>query len=204
MSTGRLGAGDTAIQPTIFDAKADILTATAADTPARLAVGANDTILTADSSTATGLKWAAASAPAFVGVRVFNTTNQSIATGTFTAITMNSETYDTDGFHSTVTNTSRITIPSGKAGYYLFIANQAFAANATSWRAIVLRKNNSEFVSSYTDYAGGTTGTVQTISNIINLAEGDYVELFSRQNSGGNLDIVGATNVTWLVAMKVG
>jgi hypothetical protein len=60
MSTGRLGAGDTAIQPTIFDAKADILTATAADTPARLAVGSNDTVLTADSSTATGLKWAAA------------------------------------------------------------------------------------------------------------------------------------------------
>jgi len=59
MSTGRLGAGDTAIQPTIFDAKGDLLTATAADTPARLAVGANDTVLTADSSTATGLKWAA-------------------------------------------------------------------------------------------------------------------------------------------------
>jgi hypothetical protein len=62
MSTGRLGAGDTAIQPTIFDAKADLLTATAADTPARLAVGANDTVLTADSSTATGLKWAAPAA----------------------------------------------------------------------------------------------------------------------------------------------
>ena len=59
MSTGRLGAGDTAIQPTIFDAKADILTATAADTPARLAVGSNNQVLTADSSTATGLKWAA-------------------------------------------------------------------------------------------------------------------------------------------------
>ena len=59
MSIGRLGAGDTAIQPTIFDAKADLLTATAADTPARLAVGANGTLLTADSSEATGLKWAA-------------------------------------------------------------------------------------------------------------------------------------------------
>ena len=59
MSIGRLGAGDTAIQPTIFDAKADLLTATAADTPARLAVGANGTLLTADSSEATGLKWVA-------------------------------------------------------------------------------------------------------------------------------------------------
>lgn len=49
-----------AIQNTIVDAKGDLISATAADTPARLAVGANDTVLTADSSTATGLKWAAA------------------------------------------------------------------------------------------------------------------------------------------------
>jgi len=48
-----------AIQNAIVDAKGDLISATAADTPARLAVGANDTVLTADSSTATGLKWAA-------------------------------------------------------------------------------------------------------------------------------------------------
>jgi hypothetical protein len=57
MSTGRLGAGDTAIQPTIFDAKADLLTATAADTPARLAVGNDGETLVADSSTSTGLRY---------------------------------------------------------------------------------------------------------------------------------------------------
>ena len=49
-----------AINKTIVDAKGDIIAATAADTVSRLAVGANDTVLTADSSTATGLKWAAA------------------------------------------------------------------------------------------------------------------------------------------------
>ena len=48
----------TAISPTLVDAKGDIIAASAADTVARLAVGANDTVLTADSSTATGLKWA--------------------------------------------------------------------------------------------------------------------------------------------------
>lgn len=46
------------IPATIFDAKGDIIAATAADTASRLAVGANNTVLTADSSTATGLKWA--------------------------------------------------------------------------------------------------------------------------------------------------
>lgn len=52
-----------AIQNTIVDAKGDIITATAADTPARLAVGTNGHYLQADSTTATGLKWAAVSAP---------------------------------------------------------------------------------------------------------------------------------------------
>jgi hypothetical protein len=44
---------------TAIDAKGDLIGGTGADTFARLAVGANDTVLTADSSTATGLKWAA-------------------------------------------------------------------------------------------------------------------------------------------------
>lgn len=47
-----------AIQNAIVDAKGDIIAATANDTPARLAVGANGTVLTADSAEATGLKWA--------------------------------------------------------------------------------------------------------------------------------------------------
>ena len=49
----------TAISPTTVDAKGDIIAATAADTVARLAVGDNNTVLTADSTAATGLKWAA-------------------------------------------------------------------------------------------------------------------------------------------------
>jgi hypothetical protein len=47
-----------AIAKTIVDAKGDIIAATASDTVSRLAVGSNNQILTADSSTATGLKWA--------------------------------------------------------------------------------------------------------------------------------------------------
>jgi hypothetical protein len=58
MTVGRIPVIEGGIQPTIFDAKGDLLTATANDTPARLAVGANDTIVMADSTTATGLKYA--------------------------------------------------------------------------------------------------------------------------------------------------
>ena len=44
-----------AIQNTIVDAKGDLITATAADTPARLAVGNNGETLVADSSASTAL-----------------------------------------------------------------------------------------------------------------------------------------------------
>jgi hypothetical protein len=46
-----------AIQNAIVDAKGDLITATAADTPARLAVGLNGDTLVADSAATTGLRW---------------------------------------------------------------------------------------------------------------------------------------------------
>jgi hypothetical protein len=48
-----------AIQNTIVDAKGDLITATAADTPARLAVGANGETLVADSSASVGIRYQA-------------------------------------------------------------------------------------------------------------------------------------------------
>jgi hypothetical protein len=48
-----------AIQNAIVDAKGDLITATAADTPARLAVGSNGDTLVADSAAATGLRYTA-------------------------------------------------------------------------------------------------------------------------------------------------
>ena len=82
MSTGRLGAGDTAIQPTILDAKGDLIVATAADTPARLAVGTNGQVLKADSSTATGLAWGADASGKVLQVVNATTTSSTLISST--------------------------------------------------------------------------------------------------------------------------
>lgn len=68
---------------TAIDAKGDLVAGTGADTFSRLAVGANDTVLTADSTTATGLKWAA---PATGGMTLLSTTTLSGVTTTISGI----------------------------------------------------------------------------------------------------------------------
>jgi len=47
-----------ALEETLFQAKGDLLSASAAGTPARVPVGTNGQFLQADSSTASGLAWA--------------------------------------------------------------------------------------------------------------------------------------------------
>jgi hypothetical protein len=63
-------SNDAGISPTILDAKGDLITASAADTPARLGVGANGTVLTANSGATNGIEWAA---PAAGGMTLINT-----------------------------------------------------------------------------------------------------------------------------------
>ena len=56
------------VQKDIVDAKGDIIAATAADAVSRLAVGSNTYVLTADSTAATGLAWAAPTTGDITGI----------------------------------------------------------------------------------------------------------------------------------------
>jgi hypothetical protein len=78
---------DAQIPDSLLTTKGDIIAATGASTPARLAVGTNDQVLIADSTAATGLKWGT---PASGGYTLLSTTTLS---GSATNITGISQSY---------------------------------------------------------------------------------------------------------------
>ena len=166
----------------------DILYGTAADTVARLGIGTAGQVLKVNSG-ATAPEWGAASStPSFIGVAVSNSSSsQSVANNTQTAITWATETFDTDAFHSTVTNTSRITIPSGKNGYYQVGAVIETDDSSTGLRELSIYKNGSAvqrtlITPSETQFLNPSI----RIDLPMNLAVSDYIEVFYRQTSGNS------------------
>jgi len=99
--------------PGLVTTKGDLAVATAANATARLAVGANGTLLGAASGEATGLKW-----QIVPSCRAYNDAAIDPAVGSWVTVTLNSERWDTNAMHSTVTNTGRLTIPTN--GYAIY------------------------------------------------------------------------------------
>ena len=151
-----------AISPTLVDAKGDIIAASAADTVARLAVGANDTVLTADSSTATGLKWAT---PAAGGMTLLSTTTLTGASITLSSIpaTYNHLQMIVRNFKPATDNTSlqvRMNGDSTASRHRLFqdfVNMQPF--NSTLWDGVYGDNTDAQglFIYNIFDYANTTT-----------------------------------------------
>jgi hypothetical protein len=185
MTVGRIPSVEGGIQPTLLTTKGDIIVATGNATLVRQGVGANGTVLTANSAQADGVEWAAipASTPTFVGCRLTKSASQSIANTTVTNVSFDQETFDSDGFHDNVTNNTRITIPTGKGGKYLVTVQTMFTGFTASNVFSQVKKNGTEIMTSYTANSN-TAAPTQGMSQIFSFAAADYIEVAVYQNSG--------------------
>ncbi len=122
---------------------------------------------------------------------VYNGATQTHASsGSWVALTFNSEDFDVGAMHSTSSNTSRITIPNGFGGTYLVGGATTFpGTNATLQPVgIRVRKNGSSLVGSaayQSEYGNGIQG-IQVVTPCV-LGEGDYIELEAFQLTGASL-----------------
>lgn len=132
-----------------------------------------------------------------IGCKLEKGAAQTLTTGSATAITFgasDTEVFDTNNFHSTTANPSRITVPPGLAGKYVVTAAIGFAANTTGFRYCAIYKNG---VLDASTRVGATTislsSTLVTASTVLSLAAGDYVEMYGFQSSGADLTVAAGT-----------
>lgn len=124
-----------------------------------------------------------------IGARVYNDAAFSHnSSGNWLAITFNSERFDTDGMHSTSSNTSRVYAIT--AGTYLLTGHANFAANSTGYRQLGLRVDGATFIGiSAANNIGSGASLNLSVGAVYELTANQYVELCAWQNSGGTLAI---------------
>jgi hypothetical protein len=128
--------------------------------------------------------------------RVYHNANQSITTAVETALALNSERFDNDVIHDTVTNNSRLTCKT--AGKYAIGGHIEWAVNATGTRLARIRLNGATFIaSSDGPVAGhGTYNIRNNVMTLYDLAVNDYVELMAFQDSGAGLNVLVTGNLS--------
>ena len=110
------------------------------------------------------------------------------SSGSALAVTLDSERFDNAAIHSTSTNTSRLTIPTGAGGKYLFGGTVEFAPNATGLRAVSGRVNGATYVTSQS-FPAAASATTGSICSVYSFAAADYIEMMAFQSSGGTLAV---------------
>jgi hypothetical protein len=141
----------------------------------------------------------------FKGCLITLAAAQPIPNTTATVVTWDAEYYDTENYHSLVTNPSRVTIPAGISKVRL-IANIQFANNATGYRSVNIIKNGSVTEPGKPNISqnavNGTVTSVNISSPVLPVVEGDYFEVQVTQTSGGDLALQTGNFRTWF-AMEV-
>jgi len=109
--------------------------------------------------------------------------NQTISHNTSTLITFNDETFDSDNAYAS----NKFTVPSGKQGVYFISGQLTWLDPSVDDKALHVKiyKNGNE----YTEGKDRSSENDQTVnvSALLSLSAGDYIEIYGRQGTGGNL-----------------
>ena len=180
----------------------DTIYSSSGSTPARLGIGSTGQVLTVAGGVPS---WATPSSgsPTFTGASVYRASpDQAIATATYTAINWTAENYDTDAFHDNSTNNTRLTIPTGKGGYYNVNSQIGIQGNtATEW-TLRVSKNGSPF--RYMINTGQTNDSSITLNFTTNLVATDYLTVEVYQNSGTSKNLFAGAFYCWFECTLVG
>lgn len=141
-----------------------------------------------------------------VGCSVYKSGTQAITKDAFTAVTFDSEDFDTSSMHDTSSNTSRITIPS--TGFYLFGGSVHWTSGgdgSTAFPLLYVRSGGSTPRTSADGQFQIVGPLVQSVSGGAYLTANDYIELvvMTGRTGGDTLKARSSTQASVFYAYKV-
>jgi len=161
----------------------DLLYGTGSGAIDRKAIGSTGQVLTV----AAGIpSWATptASTPTWIGVQLFVDAAATISNTTSTNVAFTYAGNDPYSFHSTTVNNSRLTVPAGKAGYYLINASALWDnTSATGYREMTININGTQAMTIQKQGVATYQTPIQA-TFLRALSVGDYVQMQVYQNSG--------------------
>ena len=119
---------------------------------------------------------------------VYNSTAQTVATATASTLLADTERYDNDSMHSTVSQTSRITATT--AGRYLLFFTIECDPDADGSRRVDMRYNGvDDYICFNIPASSGVSTVVVSGTRSVVLAAGDYMEMRVQHTAGNDLDV---------------
>lgn len=107
---------------------------------------------------------------------------------------------DTDAYHSTTTNNSRMVVPAGQGGWYTIGATVFFASSSAFTRFMALRIDGSNQIALFS--WNGSASSTYTMAGIeLYLNPTQYVEVQVSQDSGSTLNLTSARAWMRMVAV---
>ena len=140
-------------------------------------------------TTASGAEFSAVTGHNYPAFMATQNATQNIANNTQTKIQFQSKSWDTDSAFDNTTN-YRFTVPTGKAGKYFFSTRALIRSGDNKEYIILFRKNGvSQNQLESKEITGGGSGAAgaQT-QGLLDLADGDYVEVFFYHTTGVTKD----------------
>jgi hypothetical protein len=183
------------INNTLTTTTGDIIYASAADTPARLAIGTSADVLTVSGGVPVWAAPSGSSGPAFRAFR--NTSTQSVTAATWTKVQLNGETFDTASCFDSTTN---FRFTPDVSGYYSLLANLLGEVQSatTQFVSVAIYKNGANAAQGTKAMGMGDEG-VAVVNDLIYLnGTTDYVELYGFITAGSvNENFINGTNRTY-------
>ena len=135
-----------------------------------------------------------------------NTADLVTLTSSYQALTFENEVIDTDEYHSTVSNTDEVTIPSGLDGWYAVTMTVNIAASTYPTSIDLLCSPNG--TPNVYNYLYGLTPArpafahASTLSGITKLAAGDVLRMYVAQIGGSSVSTLGTGTAAYMTNFR--